>query len=72
MPIATNLTFEPLQSVSNVSIRIVNDGISEPNEQFLVMLQSYEDAVQLSLEDQVLTVNIEAQIGLYKMHTSSL
>ena len=30
------------------------------------MLQSYEDAVQLSAEKRVLTVNIEAQIGMFK------
>ena len=63
LPIASNLTFEQLQSTGNVSIQVIDDGISEPNEQFLVMLQSYENAVQLSAENRVLTVNIEAQTG---------
>ena len=64
LPVASNLTFEPLQSTGNVSIQIINDGISEPNEQFLVILQSHENGVQLSAENRVLTVNIEAQIGI--------
>jgi hypothetical protein len=59
-PIASNLTFEPLQSTGNVSIQIIDDGIAEPNEQFLVMLQSYDNAVQLSAENSILKVSIEA------------
>lgn len=58
VPFATNVTFEPLQFIGNITIEILSDRIPEPAEQLTLILQSYEEEVQLSADKARATIEI--------------
>ena len=62
--VLTNITFEPLQVTSRIAIQIVSDGITEPMEEFTVVLQTYEDSVLLSEGREVASIKINDETGL--------
>ena len=55
LPISTNLTFDPFQLFSSVSLNIINNEFTEGVEQFSIRLLSYEDEVRIC-DDLLITV----------------
>ena len=56
LPISTNITFEPLQTVVLLPLTIFNDGIEEGAEQFTIRLLSYEEEIRIR-GDLLITIN---------------
>ena len=55
LPISTNLTFQPFQTFSSVSLTIVNNEFVEGIEQFSITLVSYEEDVRIR-SDLLITI----------------
>jgi len=43
MPVIRNVTFEPGETIKNITIPIIPDVIIEENERFYVQLESFDD-----------------------------
>ena len=55
LPISANITFEPFQVAISLPITIINDQITEGEEQFTITLISYEEEVSIR-GDLVITI----------------
>ena len=47
LPVSTNLTFQPFQTFSSVSLSIINNEFVEAVEQFSITLISYEEDIRI-------------------------
>jgi hypothetical protein len=56
LPISTNLTFQPFQTFSSISLSIINNEFAEAVEQFSITLVSYEEDIIRIRDDLLITI----------------